>query len=36
MFSTHQVVLIDNKTARIKLLQVIDNILRWKYNTVNG
>lgn len=36
MFEAHQNIHVDVKRAKIKLLQVIDNILRWKYNTVNG
>ena len=36
MFITHQVSLIDNKRAMAKSSQVINNILRWKYNTVKS
>ena len=36
MFMAHQNIQIDAKGAKVKLYKVIDNILRWKYNTVNS
>lgn len=36
MFMAHQSMHIDAKSAKAKLYKIIDNILRWKYNTVKS